>query len=178
MSSFRYKVLDRLLRRWHLRAHTAPKPKEAPVAQSSCSQFHPTLYQRLGQEVGLRDAVESFYGRVFRDEQLAPYFEHLNEDGRRQLKWHMRAFLAAATGGPQRYSGREISAAHGRFRTVAAELALLRQTNPRKEAVDAFDAVAGHLDDTLVSYGVSDDDRNEVLAAIAPLKPLIVDGRV
>ena len=60
--------------------------------------------------------------------------------------------------GPNRYTGREMRAAH-------AHLGITSQ---------AFDRVATHLLDTLIDLGVADQDRASVLAAVAPLKPLII----
>jgi hemoglobin len=95
---------------------------------------------------------------VLPDPLLARYFAHLDETALKHLRWHMIAFLAAATGGPNRYTGREMRAAH-------AHLGITSQ---------AFDRVATHLLDTLIDLGVAGQDRASVLAAVAPLKPLII----
>ena len=69
----------------------------------------PEMYDRLGGPDGVRTAVSVFYQRVVADPELAPWFEGIDLD---RLQAHQRAFLAAAFGGPQVFSGRSLSEAH------------------------------------------------------------------
>ena len=66
--------------------------------------------------------------------------------------------LSAATGGPQKYSGRDMAKAH----------AGLDITD------EAFDRVVGHLNATLVETGADDGTIRAVLGALVPLRPSIV----
>jgi hemoglobin len=124
------------------------------------AQTGDTLYDQLGRDGGLEAVVEELYRRVLPDPLLAPYFAHLDGDARRRLRRHMTAFLAAATGGPDRYQGRELDRAHAGLGVTAV----------------AFERVAAHLDDALRHCGVDDAKRAAILGAVAPLRPLIVDG--
>lgn len=115
-----------------------------------------TLYDRLGGEAAIAAAVERFYGRVLADPLLASFFEGIEMP---RLKRHQFAFLSQALGGPNRYSGTSISRAH-------AHLPIQQRH---------FDAVAGHLVETLRALGVSEDLITEVAAAVTPLSAEIVN---
>jgi hemoglobin len=115
----------------------------------------PTIYDEIGGKDGVAVAVDTFYDHVMSDDMLAPYFDAT--DMRRQ-KSHLRAFLAAAIGGPQRYFGRDMGAAH----------AGLSITD------DAFDRVVGHRVTTLTGLGVAPATIRVIGGALAPLRSRIV----
>lgn len=117
----------------------------------------PSLYQRLGAENAIRAAVDDFYRRVLADPLLTDYFTSVDMAA---LRRHQVAMLSQATGGPKEYSGAEMGAAH-------AGLAVTD---------DAFTAVVGHLVATLEDLGVQQAEVDEVVAALAPLRPAIVSG--
>ena len=112
-------------------------------------------YDSLGAETGLRSAVDDLYDRIHADPSLAPYFVGVDVV---TLKRHQIDVLSAATGGPQKYTGRAMAEAH-------AGLAITDE---------AFDRVVGHLNATLVESGADDGAIRAVLGALAPLKPSIV----
>jgi len=115
----------------------------------------PTLYDRLGGEPALRKAVELFYERVLADPQLSPFFTDIAMN---RLQSHQYAFLSQACGGPRQYQGESMAKAH-------AHLSIEQKH---------FDAVAGHLVETLRSLGVSEEMIEEVVGKVAPLAPQIV----
>jgi hemoglobin len=119
-----------------------------------------SIFERLGQEQGIRAAVDDFYERVVGDPQLAHYFDGVDL---RKLRGHQTALLVQVTGGPAAYSGRDLAAAHDRLGIVPAD----------------FDRVVAHLVATLTSFGVSAEDigtvgealtahRDEIVTAPAP----------
>jgi len=114
-----------------------------------------SLYQALGDEVGIRSVVDDFYGRVFADPQLSPYFESVDMTA---LRRHQVAFLSSATGGPKQYSGRTLSEAHAGLGVTG----------------EAFERVVNHLVASLDSCGVDGEVRNHVVSALAPLRSDIV----
>ena len=114
-----------------------------------------SAYDSLGAETGLRSAVDEFYDRVHADPSLAPYFAGVYMP---TLRRHQVDMLSAATGGPQKYSGRDMAKAH----------AGLDITD------EAFDRVVGHLNATLVETGADDGTIRAVLGALVPLRPSIV----
>ena len=132
------------------RRRTAPASRgKAPAAVGS------TLFERLKGQDGIAQAVQEFYTRVLGDPQLAHYFEGVPMW---RLQRHMVAFLVQATGGPAAYEGREMEEAHAHLRITGRD----------------FDRVARHLVETLTDYGIAEADVDEVVAAIAPLRPHIV----
>lgn len=71
-----------------------------------------SLYDRLGGEAAINAAVDVFYGHVVSDERIKHFFEGTDME---RLKRHQRSFLTVALGGPNRYSGRTMTAAHARL---------------------------------------------------------------
>ena len=114
-----------------------------------------SLYDRLGQEVGIRTAVDDFYVRVVSDPRLAPFFEGIDLP---RLRRHQTALLVQVTGGPVEYSGRDLAAGHAGLGITPAD----------------FDRVVDHLVATLTSLGVSAADIGEVGAALGAHRDDIV----
>jgi hemoglobin len=114
-----------------------------------------SLYDRLGQEVGIRTAVDDFYVRVVSDPQLAPFFEGIDLP---RLRRHQTALLVQVTGGPVEYSGRDLAAGHAGLGITPAD----------------FDRVVEHLVATLTELGVSAEDIGEVGAALGAHRDDIV----
>jgi hemoglobin len=114
-----------------------------------------SLYDRLGQEVGIRTAVDDFYLRVVSDPQLAPFFEGIDLP---RLRRHQTALLVQVTGGPVEYSGRELAEGHAGLGITPSD----------------FDRVVGHLVATLTSLGVPAEDIGEVGAALGAHRDEIV----
>jgi hemoglobin len=109
-----------------------------------------TLYDRLGGESAILAAVDRFYVRVLADPLLAPFFRGVEMP---RLKRHQFAFLSQALGGPRQYSGTSMSLAHSHLRIEHCH----------------FNAVAGHLVETLHELGINEDLIADVAAAVTPL---------
>lgn len=114
-----------------------------------------SLFERLGGQTPIRMVVDRFYDRVLADESLAGYFTDVDMPRQRG---HLAAFIAAATGGPKPYSGRDLHEAHASLGIADAD----------------FDKVVFHLIEALHALGVPQALVAEIAAALAPLKPLIV----
>jgi hemoglobin len=114
-----------------------------------------TIYDAIGGAPAVAAAVDDFYVRVLGDPQLAPFFTDVDLT---QLKAHQRSFIAAAVGGSELYAGRNMAVAH-------AGLDI---------SDDEFDAVVGHLVDTLAGLGVPEATIDQIGAALAPLRTEIV----
>jgi hemoglobin len=114
-----------------------------------------TIYDRIGGKDAVAATVDALYARILADPLLAPWFA--GTDMRRQQA-HMRAFVAAALGGPAIYAGRDMAAAHRGLGITDA----------------AFDAVVGHLVAALGGLGVPDEVVGEIGAALAPLREQVV----
>lgn len=138
------------------------------------SQTTTPLYKRLVDLAGTEDVFAIVAGRLY-DRILGPvdgapdldgdlyligYFR--NADGqlidRVRLQQHMTHFLMAALGGPRRYTGRSMEAAHA-GRAITDE---------------AFDRVIGHVVAVLESLQVPAPWITEIGAAVAPLRAHVV----
>lgn len=116
-----------------------------------------TIYDSIGGAPAVQAAVDDFYLRVLADPQLAPYFTEIDMT---RLRRHQRAFIAAAIGGSELYEGRSMAAAHAGLAITDAD----------------FDAVVGHLVETLTGLGVPAETIGQIGAALAPLRGDIVSG--
>lgn len=114
-----------------------------------------SIYDSIGGPGAVAAAVDDFYVRVLGDPSLAPFFTGVDLP---KLKSHQRAFIAAAIGGPEIFSGRDMGAAHAGLGISHAN----------------FDAVVGHLVATLTSLSVPDEIIGQIGAALSPLRADIV----
>jgi len=115
----------------------------------------PTLFERLGGMVGIDAVVDVFYNRLVGDPEVAPFFDRI--DLRRQ-RAHLKAFLAAALGGPTPYEGRDLTEAHAHLGITDHHV----------------DLVAGHLAAVLATFGVSPALIDEVVAAVDGLRDTLL----
>lgn len=115
-----------------------------------------SLYEQVGGNDAVKAAVTVFYNRVLADDALATWFEGIDIS---RLRAHQRAFLAAALGGPELFTGRDLASAH-------AGMAI---TN------DAFDAIIEHLAVTLGDLGASADIVAEVRVKLEAMRGSVVD---
>ncbi len=130
-----------------------PATSKRPRKRASAKQ--PTVYKRLGGAAGLAKAVELFYEKVLADSALAGFFENVDMG---RLKRQQRAFLARALGGPAKYRGPDMEAAH-------VHLEITRED---------FERTAGHLVSALADLGAPRDAIDAVVDAVAPLADQIV----
>ncbi|MBM3516758.1 MAG: group 1 truncated hemoglobin [Alphaproteobacteria bacterium] len=111
----------------------------------------PSLFQRVGGAGAVDAAVDLFYRKVLKDPRLAPFFADANMEAQRQKQ---KAFLTMVFGGPNTYNGRDFRTAHAGL--VARGLGDVH-----------FDAVAGHLKDTLTELGCDAAVVGEVIGVAA-----------
>jgi hemoglobin len=115
------------------------------------------LYDALGGAEAIALVVDRFYVQVLDDPLLAPYFVSASMP---RLRLMQREFMAAAFGGPTRYSGAEMRDAHAGMGIGIAE----------------FNRVVELLTATLVECGVGQDLIDQVLVRLAPLADDIVEA--
>jgi hemoglobin len=117
-----------------------------------------SIYDSIGGADAVRAAVDDFYARVLADPKLAPFFTATDMN---RLKAHQRSFIAAAIGGPEIFAGRDMATAHTGLGITGTD----------------FDAVVGHLVDTLAGLNVPEETIGQIGSALAPLRPDIVAPR-
>lgn len=113
------------------------------------------IYEQLGGTDGVRTAVTVMYNRIVVDPELAPWFDGIDTE---RLKSHQRAFLAAAFGGPQVFTGRTVGDAHHGMAITDA----------------AFDRVVSSLMTALADLGVAGEAVVAVGARLEDLRGDIV----
>ena len=116
-----------------------------------------SIYEQLGQENGIRTAVDDFYERVTADPELKGYFDGVDMA---QLRSHQALLLIQVTGGPARYEGRDLAAAHRGLEITSAD----------------YERVVAHLAATLTSLGVEPAVIGDVAAALDGYRADIVSA--
>ena len=132
---------------------TQPAPPNGTDAGAS-------LFDRVGGDAALEAAVELFYKKILADESLRDFFEGVDMDAQRAKQ---RAFLKFALGAGPEYTGKSLAKAHASLVEKG-----LNDTH--------FDAVAGHLQDTLKELEVSDDVVQEVISVVAATREDVLTG--
>ena len=107
-----------------------------------------SLYDELGGGPAIEAAVDIFYRKVLMDDHIARFFEGVDME-RQAAK--QKGFLTMATGGPNSYTGQDMRRGHAHLRAMGLD-------------DSHFDAVVGHLGDTLRELGVTDDKIGKVVA--------------
>jgi hemoglobin len=129
----------------------APDPPPALSAPSAPK----TLYERLGGIDAITAVTAEFVNRSTSDKRIKERF--FNTDAG-NLKRLLAEFVCAASGGPCRYTGRDMQTSHAGMELVDDEFAAL------------VEDLIGALD----HFKVGEQDKADLLAAIGPLKPQIV----
>jgi hemoglobin len=103
-----------------------------------------SIYQRIGGEPAVDEAVDIFYRKVLVDDRISEFFDTVDMDRQRAKQ---KAFLTYAFGGPVQYTGKDMRAAHASMKLTDVH----------------FDAVVENLAATLTELGVS----GELIAEVA-----------
>ncbi len=101
-----------------------------------------SLYDKLGGEDAVAQAVDLFYKKIIEDDRVNGFFEGV--DMGKQIRMQ-QSFVSMALGGPNKYSGRAMKEAHQR---LVSEKGLNE---------DHFDIIVSHLGAALKDLGVKDD---------------------
>ncbi|MBI1765377.1 MAG: group 1 truncated hemoglobin [Acidobacteria bacterium] len=118
-----------------------------------------SLYQRVGGYDALAAVTDDFIGRLAADKDLGRFFVGASENSQKRIRQLVLDQLCAATGGPCLYIGRDMKTAHKGLKITEKD----------------WDSSVRHLTATLDKFKVPKKEKAEVLAAIASLKPDIVE---
>ena len=114
-----------------------------------------SIYEAIGGRAALTAAVDNFYGRLLADPELGPLFP--DGVGPRH-RAYVVTVLGEALGGPERYRGPDLTAAHRGLGISGAH----------------FDRAAAHLAGTLDELGVPRDLADRIVGIVAGLRPAVV----
>lgn len=131
---------------------------DASVAQAQVMTVKP-LYQRLGGYDAIAAVVDDFIGRLATDPKLGKFFAGHSQDSIKKIRQHIVDQLCNATGGPCYYTGRDMKTSH-------AGLGITE---------DDWNISVTHLVATLDKFKVPQQEKDEVIGAIASLKDQIVE---
>ena len=126
----------------------ADAPPPAPPAPKP-------LYDRLGGLPAITAVVDEFVTRTTTDPRIKERF--FNTDAV-NLKRLLTEFVCLATGGPCKYTGRDMPSSHAGMDLVD----------------DEFTALVENLIGALDKFKVPDKEKGELIGALGPLKPQIV----
>jgi hemoglobin len=114
-----------------------------------------SIYAAIGGRPALKAAVGGLYARLLADPVLAPIFPNGVSEPHQNF---VVTLLGEALGGPERYRGPDLTAAHRALGITGAQ----------------FDLTAAHLDATLRELGIPALLTGQIVAVVAGLRPAIV----
>jgi len=117
-----------------------------------------SLYERLGGQPAIEAVVNDFAGRVLADARINKKFA--KSDPARLTK-NLTDFVCKAAGGSCTYTGRSMKASHKKMGVTNGE----------------FGALVEDLVATLDKFKVPEKEKGELLAALGPLQPDIVEKK-
>ena len=122
-----------------------------------------SLYDRLGGTPAITAVVDEFVARVAADKRINRYFASVASDPAR-----LKAFtgklvdqICQASGGPCKYTGKDMKSAHAGMGITGAE----------------FDALVEDLVGALDRFKVGPREKEQLLGALGPMKTDIVERR-
>ncbi len=115
-----------------------------------------SLFERIGGMDAVDTAVDIFYEKITADPLIDHFFTDIDM-GKQSTK--LKSFLAYAFGAPIEYTGKEMHEAHAHM----------------KIQEEHFDAVAGHLSNTLQELKLDPEIIREIMAIAAGTKADIVN---
>ncbi|MDF1733898.1 MAG: group 1 truncated hemoglobin [Minwuia sp.] len=119
-----------------------------------------TIHEQIGGDAAVNAAVDLFYTKVLADPLIAPMFEGVEMSAQNGKQ---RAFFTAL------FKNEAVGVDAYMRRSHAHLVAERGMSDPH------FDAVAGHLNDTLVELGVPDELVGQIMGAAAGLKDAVLN---
>jgi hemoglobin len=139
----------------------SPEPEEPDVPPAKDK----TLYERLGGAAGVRAVVDDFVARAAANPAVnftrkgTPAEWKATPENVDKLKKALVDFIGSATGGPQKYTGKDMKSLHAGMKITQAE----------------FDAAAADLKASLDKAKVPAKEQRELLKVVAGTAPDIVE---
>jgi hemoglobin len=131
-------------------------PKGA--AMTATTPAKPSLYRRLGGREGIAMVVDQFVANVVADDRINARFKTLQPAQVFKFRSNLADQICDATGGPCSYLGGDMKSVHKGMAITDAE----------------WNATVENLVKALDKFNVGAAEKNELLAALGPMKPQIV----
>ena len=125
------------------------------------AQKTPTLYDNLGGKKAITAVVDEFVGRVAADNRINAFFKQTASDPKRLASFKAKLVdqICEASGGPCKYKGKSMKAAHAGMGVSGAD----------------FGALVEDLVGALDKFNVKPADKNTLLGVLGPMKSDIVE---
>jgi hemoglobin len=141
---------------------TKPASKSPPASGSASTPTTRSLYERLGGEPAIVKVVNDFVANVVADPDIKDkHKKHFMEGDVAGLKKKLVDQIGEATGGPQKYTGKNMKDAH-------QSLAITDKD---------FNALVADLTKALDNNRVATKDKEELLNMLAPMRKDIVEAK-
>jgi hemoglobin len=120
-----------------------------------------SLYDRLGGKEAITAVVDEFVARVAADAKINAMFANLQGAKLAEFKGKLVDQICEASGGPCKYTGKDMKTAHQGMGITNAE----------------FDALVGDLVGALDKFKVGAKEKDELLALLGPMRKDIVEKK-
>jgi hemoglobin len=122
-----------------------------------------SLYDRLGGKKAITAVVDEFVGRVAADKRINAFFATTAADPKRlaTFKGHLVDQICQASGGPCKYTGKDMKTAHMGMGISGSD----------------FTALVEDLIGALDTFQVPPHEKDQLLGALAPMKTDIVERK-
>ena len=142
----------------------APAPMVAPSVPAPPMEKAASLYERLGGEAAVKAVVDDFVGRAAGNPKVNFTRKGIkeweaSEANVAKLKTNLVNLIGALTGGPQKYTGKDMKSLHAGMKITTAE----------------FGALAGDLKATLDKFKVPAKEQAELMSIVGSTQGDIVE---
>jgi len=128
----------------------------ATTEQKPVAAQEKSLYERLGGKAAITAVVDDFVGRVAADNRINSFFATTDIP---RFKMNLVNQICEASGGPCKYTGRDMKTTHHGMGITNAQ----------------FDALVGDLVATLDKFKVPEKEKSELLSVLGPMRKDIVE---
>jgi hemoglobin len=147
--------MNRDFRRMQVRSIASALILASGLVAAAASAADPTLYERLGGQAAIVAVVDDFVGNVAADPGINGFFAKTDIP---RLKRLLVEQICEASGGPCKYTGRDMKTSHAGMGVQDMH----------------WDALVDDLVKSLDKFKVPEKEKKELLAALGPMKPDIV----
>src|SRR5581483_10768462 len=132
-----------------------------PLSAVARTGHEKSLYDRLGGKKAITAVVDEFVSRVAADDRINKFFAQAASDPARLASFKMKLVdqICQATGGPCKYTGKDMKTAHEGMGISDED----------------FGALVEDLEGALDKFNVPDKEKQELLGMLAPMKGDIVE---
>ncbi len=137
------------------------KHNDKKMKHSDKKMKEESLYKRLGGKKSISAVVDQFVDNVAHDDRINKFFADTAKDPKRlkKFKGNLVDQICQASGGPCKYKGKSMKAAHEGMGVTEAD----------------FNALVEDLVAALDKFKVGEKEKGELLGALGPMKGDIVE---